>query len=199
MDQERFDRLAVTLAHGPNRRTLLRVFSGAVLSVGVLGAADVAGKGTRRKRRAKAEACPPCPACKRCNAQGRCVADRGTNGQCCPRGSDRTGACFEGHCLPAGTCEEPACPGGACPEGFVCQGNVCTCPLQCMPPCACVVTTEGAVCSTSGLAVSCTACTSSSECPVNAPTCVYRYQVCPGFVCGQVPICQTSEPGTGTR
>jgi hypothetical protein len=122
MDQERFDRF-VRDAAGGGRRGVLRALSGAILSAGVLGAADVAAKGKRRKRRASAEACPPCPACKRCNAQGRCVVDRSTNGQCCPRLGDRTGACFEGHCLPASTCESAGCVGSTCGTFNSCGDN----------------------------------------------------------------------------
>jgi hypothetical protein len=138
VDQERFDRLTVTLAHGATRRTLLQLLSGALVSAGLLAAPHADGKGkgkhkgkgkgkspkanVAKRRRATAKdrrkqtKAAACPLCKRLNSQGRCVVDHRVNGQCCTRAGGQRGQCLNGTCWP-GTCSGPICNDQTCPDG----------------------------------------------------------------------------------
>lgn len=129
VDQDRFDQLAVAFARGTQRRTLLRVLSGALLSAGLLAAPVAEGKGqgthhkgTAAKRRHakpkqhKKTKAAACPLCKRLDSQGRCVADLRVNGKCCTRAGGQSGRCLAGLCLPA-PCTGPICNDQTCSTG----------------------------------------------------------------------------------
>jgi hypothetical protein len=133
VDQERFDRLAVTLARGAHRRTLLQLLSGALIGAGLRAAPEVDGQGKRQdkgkgkgksprtkrrqqqrdKRKGKQTTSEACPLCKRRNSRGRCVPDRSVDGKCCANGTCLNGFCFPGPCS-GPICNDQTCADGCC-------------------------------------------------------------------------------------
>jgi hypothetical protein len=220
VDQERFDQLTVAVARGGDRRTVLAVLSGALISAGLLAAPAVDGKGKRkhkakgkgkaaaakrrqqrdqRKKRDTATA-QACPLCKRLNAQGRCVADTSVNGRCCPRAGGQRGQCLNGSCWP-GQCSGFICTGQTCPDGCCdAQGS---CHVNDPNACGtgggsctvCVVTSElcqgGACVCPSGVI-----CSASGCCPNASDECDADDQCCTPKTCADLPgQCGTLDDG----
>jgi uncharacterized repeat protein (TIGR01451 family) len=187
VDQKQFDRLTVAVANGAQRRTLLRVVSGVLISAGLRAAPEVEGKGKgkhkakgkgktspakrrqrdKRKKRDKRDTATveACPLCKRRNAQGRCVPDRRVDGKCCANGTCLNGFCFPGPCS-GPICTDQTCPTGCCDAQGSCHiddDSACGTGGGSCTSC----TALGTTCGGGGIPGQCGGCT-APQCPAGA-------------------------------
>ena len=148
MDMDRFDDLAVAVAEGESRRTLLRrLFGGGLAALAAAGLGlgpDEAEadsrkacrqkckqKRRRQQRRRCRQRCKKRSACKRnpqCAAPRICVNGNCTGGWNCVTdthcGNGQT--CIEGRCQGGGSCTRDShCRGGQVCIGGICQGPIC--------------------------------------------------------------------------
>jgi hypothetical protein len=148
VDQERFDRLAVAMARGANRRTLLHLARGslAALLAGLALGDETTDAAKRRTRHGKGRAAPqrPAAAAKRCAQQCRKKQSKAARRRCRKRCT-----------LPIPECTSST----DCPAGELCESGVCIPSAE-----QCATTADCDVCERCDAGVCVTRCQASERC-----------------------------------